>query len=367
MAAWSIPGRHRCGWERQKGGEAEPRPVCPAALAATHDHKKAPKEKQKHMTHNVTLAKKVTSEKLPCVAKLPCRSSAVVLSGKPLAQHKLRNQAGKAVSLWLRLPLFPACTHADCSSNYKMGGAPAKPEEHPNGEAGRPQDANPSPKARTKPKTIFAVRSSKPEKKIPSTEHLAHVRMKLKLHLAHAPHHIVMPRALPKVYMRYVGRPPAVARNILKGVPSLIRPSCARHTARVSPYAVIGEIESPSGQAKVSLNLDTPEYLSVRHHKHRPIRRVLEVFGSQVIIKATKTRTPPQQTTKTAHCAPRARARNQPPEVCVHATPIASRARASGGETPKLVGVLLRHVQSLVETFHFRKQFSVSQPFGSGC
>ena len=164
VAAWSIPGRHRCGWERQKGGEAEPRPVCPAALAATHDHKKAPKEKQKHMTHNVTLAKKVTSEKLPCVAKLPCRSSAVVLSGKPLAQHKLRNQAGKAVSLWLRLPLFPACTHADCSSNYKMEESPAKPEERPNGEAGRPQDASPSPKTRTRPKTIVAVRSSKPDK-----------------------------------------------------------------------------------------------------------------------------------------------------------------------------------------------------------
>jgi hypothetical protein len=35
---------------------------------------------------------------------------------------------------------------------------------------------------------------------------------------------------------------------------------------------------------------------------------------------------------------------------------------ASGGETPKLVGFLLRHVQSLVETFHFRKKNSVSQP-----
>ena len=31
----------------KKGGEREPRPVCPAALAATPDHKKAPKKKQK--------------------------------------------------------------------------------------------------------------------------------------------------------------------------------------------------------------------------------------------------------------------------------------------------------------------------------
>ena len=36
----------------KKGGRREPRPVCPAALAATHDHKKAPKEKQKHMTQH---------------------------------------------------------------------------------------------------------------------------------------------------------------------------------------------------------------------------------------------------------------------------------------------------------------------------
>ena len=42
--------------------------------------------------------------------------------------------------------LFPACTHADCSSNYKMEESPAKPEERPIGEAGRPQDASPSPK-----------------------------------------------------------------------------------------------------------------------------------------------------------------------------------------------------------------------------
>ena len=42
------------------------------------------------------------------------------------------------VSLRLLLPLFPACTHADCSSNYKMEESPAEPEERPNGEAGRP-------------------------------------------------------------------------------------------------------------------------------------------------------------------------------------------------------------------------------------
>ena len=34
-----------------------------------------------------------------------------------------------------------------------------------------------------------------------------------------------------------------------------------------------------------------------------------------------------------------------------------ARCASSGGETPKLVGFLLRHLQSLVETFHFRKQF----------
>ena len=44
------------------------------------------------MTHNMTLAKKVTSEKLLCVAKLPCRSSAVVLLRKtpcPASTDKL--------------------------------------------------------------------------------------------------------------------------------------------------------------------------------------------------------------------------------------------------------------------------------------
>ena len=68
------------------------------------------------------------------------------------------------VSLRLRLPLFPARTHADCSSNYKMEESPTKPEERPNGEAGRPQHASPSPKTRTRPKTIVAARSSKPDK-----------------------------------------------------------------------------------------------------------------------------------------------------------------------------------------------------------
>ena len=47
------------------------------------------------------------------------------------------------VSLRLLLPLFPACTHADCSSNYKMEESPAEPEERSNGEAGRPPDASP--------------------------------------------------------------------------------------------------------------------------------------------------------------------------------------------------------------------------------
>ena len=47
------------------------------------------------------------------------------------------------VSLRLRLLLFAACTHADCSSNYEMEESPAKPEERPNGEACRPQDASP--------------------------------------------------------------------------------------------------------------------------------------------------------------------------------------------------------------------------------
>ena len=61
-------------------------------------------------------------------------------------------------------PFFLACTHADCSSNYKMEELPAKPEERPNGEAGRPQDASPSPKTRTRPKAIVAARSSKPDK-----------------------------------------------------------------------------------------------------------------------------------------------------------------------------------------------------------
>jgi len=45
-----------------------------------------------------------------------------------------------------------------------MEESPTKPEERPDGEAGRPQDASPSPKTRTKLKTIVAVRSSQPEK-----------------------------------------------------------------------------------------------------------------------------------------------------------------------------------------------------------
>ena len=85
-----------------------------------------------------------------------------------------------------------------------MEESPAEPEERPNGEAGRPPDASPSPKARTKPKTIVAVRSSKPEKKLPSAGHLGHVRMKLELHLAHALHHIVMSSALPEIDMRHI-------------------------------------------------------------------------------------------------------------------------------------------------------------------
>ena len=71
------------------------------------------------------------------------RSLLQLLNLAQIETENVLSTLSNLVSLRLLLPLFPARTHADCSSNYKMEESPAKPEERPNGEAGRPQDASP--------------------------------------------------------------------------------------------------------------------------------------------------------------------------------------------------------------------------------
>ena len=65
------------------------------------------------------------------------------------------------------------------------------------------------------------------------------MRMKLKLHLAHAFNHAMMPCAFPEIHMSYVSVPPPVALDVLEGIIGLIKPSRARHTTRVSSNALL--------------------------------------------------------------------------------------------------------------------------------
>ena len=72
------------------------------------------------------------------------------------------------------LPLFPARTHADCSRNYEMEEIFGEAGRAPNRRSRSVPDASPSPKPRTKPKTIcrralFPAGSKPPSTSIQAT------------------------------------------------------------------------------------------------------------------------------------------------------------------------------------------------------
>ena len=67
------------------------------------------------------------------------------------------------------LPLFPACTHADCSENYEMEESSGEAGRAPNRRSRPAPDASPSPKPRTKPKTICRRALFPAGSKLPST------------------------------------------------------------------------------------------------------------------------------------------------------------------------------------------------------
>ena len=107
-------------------------------------------------------------ETSPC-RQAPCRRLLVCCPENHLPSINWETKLGKQFPFGGSLPLFPACTHADCRRNYEMEESSGEAGRAPNRRSRPAPDASPSPKPRTKPKTICRRALFPAGSKLPST------------------------------------------------------------------------------------------------------------------------------------------------------------------------------------------------------